>query len=475
MKRAGYPILTISRNYSSGRVTISQSTLMCQEEFFCKTFQPRTLWHVWMTYYTPGAEVSGAKMLQPTASQELDLPPVAKDEAVIFNRGQQGYFRVRYDDKNILKLANLLMHNHTALDPVERAHLILDTSPIPGLNMPPGLATLLNPECSPSGVIVWWKMMEYFKKERNILPVIVSFDIFQTLLTLKTQFKKNSTKTGIEKSPEYKEFMERLQVWITSLVDSYFSERGWNDFGSSEESMMVHKRMLDVGCNVLELPSCIKFSQDQLLAWMNDPDKNIPLQPRGRVLFLGIAIQTMNERYDEIKMFIEGLLKIAEEKQELKKVRIPENSISLLNFLKTKLDRNKTANSSPLQESTLLEHGNGIDMNFFELERYKNIDAEEALKTFETGLGKIKKKYVRHLLKPLVSEEHLRKLEKIHNKMDDDTQNKNILDIETTNKKPQQSNNNIKAEIKNHLQKIKPFRKCLPMIIKTINSLFLNP
>ena len=85
--------------------------------------------------------------------------------------------------------------------------------------------------------------------------------------------------------------------------------------------------------------------------------------------------------------------------------------------METKLDRNKTENPSPLEESTYFEHGSGIDMNFFELQRYKNMDAEEALKTLETGLAKIKNKYVRQLLKPLVSEEHISKLEEVQKKL----------------------------------------------------------
>ena len=339
-------------------------------DFICKIFQPENLWHVWMTYYTPGAAIMGAQMLEPTASQELDLPPAARDEALICNRGQQGYFRVRYDDRNILKLAELMMNNHTALDPLERAQLILDTSPIPGqLLTPPGLATLLNPECSTSGVAIWWKMMEYLKKERNVLPLTVSLEIFKTLFSLKTQQKKNSTKTGIEKPKEYEKFMEGIQAWMTSLVDPYFLEHGWKDFGSSEESMMVHKLMLEAACDVLELPSCIKFSQDILLAWMEDPDKDIPLHPRGKIFFLSIAVDTMNERYDQIKVFIDGLYKIAKEKENLKQMRIPKNSISLLIELKMMLDRNRTEKSSPLEESQFQEHGNLIDVNVLELAR----------------------------------------------------------------------------------------------------------
>ena len=87
-----------------------------------------------------------------------------------------------------------------------------------------------------------------------------------TLIKLKTQFKKNNTKTALENPQGYEKFMEGLQAWMISFVAPYFLEHGWNDFESSEESMRVHKLILEAGCNVLELPSCINFSPNQLLA-----------------------------------------------------------------------------------------------------------------------------------------------------------------------------------------------------------------
>ena len=89
------------------------------------------------------------------------------------------------------------------------------------------------------------------KKERYILPLTVLLDIFESLFTLMTQFKKNNTIIVIENPLGYEKFIKGLQAWMISLVDPYFLEHGWNDFGSSEESMMVQKVMLDVGCNVL--------------------------------------------------------------------------------------------------------------------------------------------------------------------------------------------------------------------------------
>ena len=85
-------------------------------------------------------------MLLPLASQELEVPQAVQDEAIICNRGQQGYFMVQYEASNILKVAKLLVHNHTALEATERAQLIMDASPIPG-HSDPGMLVLPNPGC----------------------------------------------------------------------------------------------------------------------------------------------------------------------------------------------------------------------------------------------------------------------------------------------------------------------------------------
>ena len=139
-------------------------------------------------------------------------------------------------------------------------------------------------------------------------------------------------------------------------------------------------------------------------------------------------------------------------------------------------DKNKTENSSPLEESNFQEHGNWIDVNGLELARYRHIDAEEALKTLEIGLGSIAQKagkkevakYVSILFKSLVSEDHLNRLETILNKMGTDTE-------DTTIQEPSFLDDLIKEYIQNHLQKMKPFFKCLPRIINTLNPLLKYP
>ena len=143
LKLPGYPIVSITRDYTTGKVTAIQRTIACLEDDTCRLAAPPNLWHIWMSYYSPVAGVSGAQMLLPLASQELEVPLAAKDEALICNRGQQGYFRVRYDTSNILKVAELLLHNHTIFDATERAQLIMDASPIPGL-IKPGIDALPN-------------------------------------------------------------------------------------------------------------------------------------------------------------------------------------------------------------------------------------------------------------------------------------------------------------------------------------------
>ena len=78
--------------------------------------QDENLWHIWLTYYSPVSGVSGSQLLLPKASQELAVPTAAKDEALVCNQGQKGYFRVRYDESNLLKLKELFIQNHTLLE-----------------------------------------------------------------------------------------------------------------------------------------------------------------------------------------------------------------------------------------------------------------------------------------------------------------------------------------------------------------------
>ena len=109
VKRPGYPIVAIIRNNSSKKVTARQSTVICKEQDECTMTQDENLWHIWVTYYSPVSGVSGSQLLLPMASQELAVPTAAKDEALVCNRGQKGYFRVRYDEGNLLKLKELLI------------------------------------------------------------------------------------------------------------------------------------------------------------------------------------------------------------------------------------------------------------------------------------------------------------------------------------------------------------------------------
>ena len=104
-----------------------------------------------------------------------------------------------------------MVNNHTALEATERAQLIIDTSPIlrdGHLDM-----SLTNSECKPSEVTAWWRMMGYLKKEKNILPLQVSLDIFSTMLKLKPE-----SKPLVGMNAELIRFLPIFRSWIVSLL-----------------------------------------------------------------------------------------------------------------------------------------------------------------------------------------------------------------------------------------------------------------
>ena len=400
------------------------------------------------------------------------MPLEAKDEALICNRGQKGYFRVHYEASNILKVAKLLVHNHTALEATERAQLIIDASPIPG-NVNPGMDLLSNPECKPSEVAAWWKMMAYLKKERNMLPLKVALDIFSTMLVLKTK-----SESPLFMLQGFDIFLEKFTSWIVSLVDPYFLGREWNDFGTSEEQALVHEQMLWFACNTLKLPACIEFCQKQFFAWMDRPADSIPFHPRGRRTVLIVALTTINTRIDESQKFIDGMYQKANETK--KKLKGSYYTSTFLGDLKSFLDGNKNIKKSSTSKESAKPGGIFHSLVYY---KYVHVSPEQALNILENGLDQIYEEYgrgeveefIKYLLKPIVSKGSLKRLENIRKKIGLRTSDKSDKETKAIN----QEHHNVQIDttmplMTMHLLRIQSFQKCLPTIVKAIDPLLTN-
>jgi hypothetical protein len=262
MTQAGYPILTITRNITSGKATVLQESQL----------EPRNLWHVWLTYHVPGTKTLGHKLLLPSASQELELPAAVKDQPLVFNRRQQGYFRQRYDARSLCQLARVLQENHTQLDPSERAQLIKDSTPM----------ALPNPGCSVCGVAAWWRMMHYLKKERNIYPLTIAYP--PLIRFFHGYFLAESD-----------EVAKKFEYWLNTLIQPYFDEHGYKiKDGASEEEMMVQNKMMQIACIRMNTTECTTAAVEQLMQWLTGPEGEFPIHPRLRITVVRHALDSFN-------------------------------------------------------------------------------------------------------------------------------------------------------------------------------------
>ena len=215
-------------------------------------------------------------------------------------------------------------------------------------------------------------------------------------------------------------FSKKFESWILSLLDPYFLSHTWSNFGNGEEQALVHEMVLKFACDTLELPSCIEFCQKQFFRWMDSPGEKNPLHPRGRDIVLSVALKTISTRIDESRKFIEDHYQKANATRN--KLMGSHATFSFLDLLRRDISGNiDRQNDSSSQESA------GLGDSFHSLEYYKYVDvsAEQALNILEMGLdqihneyrGKEVKEYIKHLLKPLVSEASLKRLEKLRNKL----------------------------------------------------------
>ena len=335
----------------------------------------------------------------------------------------------------------------------ERAQIILDNSP----------TGLPNPECDPAGVAAWWGMMTYLKKERNFLPLKVATDFFSTIFKLVED--KNAAS---ELSPGFRDFFERFSAWVISLVDPYFLERGWDGFGKDEEESRTHELMASFACKTIKMSSCIEFGQEKLLAWMDNPDEDIPLHPMGRDIFLPAAASTIKTRVDEIKSFIETSFKKANNTAKTDD-KYDENFLRLVTAMNYATRKNPNLQNISSSSETALMAKSYEYLNDDSAKEALELLGEEQMQ--HMYVGKQLKESVKLLLGPIVTYGHLKRLQQIRDKIKAKILDNNSNEASITKHSQREENVAVMSLIEQRIKKLKPFHKCLSMIMKTADSM----
>ena len=360
--KPGFPILTLIRNYTTGGVTAYQRSNQRSG------LHSSSFWHIWLTCYSPTTNTSASQLLLPVRSQKLDLPIIAKDEALVCNRGQHGYFRLRYDVRNLRKIAAVMLKNHTALAALERAQVILDTAP---LEWPLSL-----PNCHPCTVTAWWRMMNYLKNERNVMPwrkAMKKLDqILGYLKSSPTSVVTTSPFVPLTSPPAAPSIHKRFIAWTTSLVEPYIAANQGFEMPqhATEEEMKVHNLVVGFACNTLQHAACTDFAQKQLFSWLDSSSGKNPIHPMIRLPLLERALRTIKKRTKEVKNFI-----LAQSETAKKTENFNQHQINLLNKLIQVIKNN------PLIYGLMpnsIEAGRVLSKNDF-LNIHKSFDTHESL------------------------------------------------------------------------------------------------
>lgn len=178
--QAGYPVITVKRDYLQGEATIKQERFMSEKINSTET----ATWWIPITRTTetlPNFENTKPVIWMKQGQKEITIDGLPTGEKwIIFNLQQMGFFRVNYDTKNWILLAIFLnTGNYSDIHPLNRAQLISDS-----LNL--ARTGLLNYTTALT-------LTSYLKRETDFIPwasVYKPFDFIYTHISNETVLEK---------------------------------------------------------------------------------------------------------------------------------------------------------------------------------------------------------------------------------------------------------------------------------------------
>ncbi|EFX67104.1 hypothetical protein DAPPUDRAFT_302210 [Daphnia pulex] len=126
--KMGFPVVTVTREYENSSVSLSQERFLMQRSNASSQDKTVYLWWVPLTYTTDFQTVGSTWLADGQTGKKHELSiPVDKNQWVIFNVDQMGYYRINYDSKNWQMIGQQLMTNHSAISVINRAQIMDDS------------------------------------------------------------------------------------------------------------------------------------------------------------------------------------------------------------------------------------------------------------------------------------------------------------------------------------------------------------
>lgn len=126
--KMGFPVVTVTRDYDNSSVFLSQERFLMQRSNASSQDKTVYLWWVPLTYTTDFQTIGSTWLADGQTSKKHELSiPADKNQWLIFNVDQMGYYRINYDSQNWQMIGQQLMTNHTAISAINRAQIMDDS------------------------------------------------------------------------------------------------------------------------------------------------------------------------------------------------------------------------------------------------------------------------------------------------------------------------------------------------------------
>ena len=246
----GFPVVTVTRDYSSKKATLRQDRFLISKSED-NPDKHDYMWWIPITFAPAGGDFSQTKndiwIGEHEKTKDIDGLPDS-NTAVIFNVQETGYYRVNYDEQNWKLIIKQLNEDHLKIHVINRAQIIDDA-----FNL--ARSGLLKYEIA-LGVTA------YLNKEVEYIPWAAALRGMSYI------------KLMLKRTPAYGAF----KMYLRNLVDPLFKREGYKT-KDNDQPLDVYLRKLAVSwACAMENPECIEKTKGNFGEWMNDlnPDDSNP-------------------------------------------------------------------------------------------------------------------------------------------------------------------------------------------------------
>nr|CAD7453868.1 unnamed protein product [Timema tahoe] len=251
INQMGYPVVTVTRNYSSASASVSQERFLIQRNPD-STDSHDYKWWIPLSYTRKtGAQfnvTTPSIWLQANESQIVIENIAESSDWIIFNLQESAYYRVNYDANNWNSLISQLnSEDYTVIPPVNRAQLLDDS-----LNL--ARAGILDYATALS-------VTSYLSKESDYIPWASAFTAFSLL--------DRRLKGAAD------EDYQLFKNYVLNLIGDLYNTLGFDEKPTDHHlDKFLRSNVLTWACS-LGLEDCINRSKEELAKQMSNASYNI--------------------------------------------------------------------------------------------------------------------------------------------------------------------------------------------------------